>query len=403
MLEQEGKTGVSNLLAEMLTKGTANRTPVELEQAIDALGASVNIYAGEEGITVSGNTLARNYEQTMAIVTEMLLEPRWDSTEFVLVKQDVQSSLEQAKANPNALASDVFRKLTYGNTILANNPRGTIQSISLITMDDLKAYYQAFIAPNVTDLHVVGSLGKQEIMAPLSRLGTEWKQKEVSFPDFDFPGAPDKSTVYFYDVPGAKQSVLNFGYLAMAETDPDFYPATIMNYKLGGGGFASRLTQELREGKGYTYGIRSGYSGSEIPGPFTIGSGVRTNVTYESAALVKEILADYPDTFTDEDMENTRSYFIKSGARAFETAGAKLNMLEKLSAYGWSPDYVTDRQEIVKTITKDRVIEMAQKYADPDKMIWVVVGDAETQLGGLSELGFGEPVLIADVEDIEVQ
>ena len=110
-----------------------------------------------------------------------------------------------------------------------------------------------------------------------------------------------------------------------------------MNYILGGGGFASRLTLQLREAKGYTYGINSAFSGTTTPGPFTISSSVRTNVTLESAQLIKDILQDYGKTFTEQDLETTKSFLIKSHARAFETAGAKLEMLNNISKYGWKP------------------------------------------------------------------
>lgn len=246
-------------------------------------------------------------------------------------------------------------------------------------------------------MHVVGAISKNDVVASLSTIENRWEAKPVALPEFKLPEAPESSTVYFYDVPDAKQSVLRFGYLAMAETNPDFYPVTIMNYKLDGGGFASRLTQELREGKGYTYGIRSGFSGSDISGPFTIASGVRTNVTYEAADLVKHILEDYPGSFTEEDLDNTKSYLIKSSARQFETSGSKLNMLENISSYGWSPDYVIERQETVKNITKEEIQELANTYANPDKMIWLVVGDAATQKDRLEQLGFGEPILMNDI------
>merc|ERR1711965_1157260 len=134
-----------------------------------------------------------------------------------------------------------------------------------------------------------------------------------------------------------------------------------MNYILGGGGFASRLTQELREGKGYTYGIRSSFDGSDKPGAFTISSGVRTNVTYESAALVKEILENYPDTFTERDLATTKSFLLKSNARRFETLGAKLNMLENMSDYGWDANYVKEREQIVRDMTIEQISELARK------------------------------------------
>ena len=403
LVEDPSKIGVSNLLGEMLTKGTANRTAVELEEAIDALGASISVRSGTEHITIQGNVLSRNYAELINLLEEILLQPRWDSTEFLLAKQQVISEIEQAKANPLALSSDVFRKIVYGKSILSNNSSGSVESVSNITMDDLRDYYEKYIVPNVSRMHVVGSLNQQQIISALDSLAVNWKEKSVQIRQPSLPIEPESSRVYFYDVPGAKQSALRFGYLAMAETHPDYYPAVVMNYKLGGGGFASRFTQELREGKGYTYGIRSGFNGSALPGPFLISSGVRTNVTYESSALIKDILEKYPETFTDQDLENTKSYFLKSNARAFETFGAKLDMLEKLSGYGWSPEYVKEREEIVKNMTIQEIRNLASEYAAPDKMIYIIVGDAATQLDKLKELGYGEPVLIRDLESYEVQ
>lgn len=395
MLESPEKAGVSSLMADLMTKGTANKTPQELEEAIDELGASINVFSGQQAVTIRVNTLARNYEATMKLVEEIMLEPRWDEREFELAKQSTLSQIAQQSANPNSIATDTFNKLLYGDDhILSFNPNGTTNSVEAITLDDLKAYYSKNFSPNVANMHVVGAIDQNEVVASLSSINERWENKSVKIPEFKTPEPPSASKVYFYDVPGAKQSVLRFGYLAMPETAPDFYPAEVMNYKLGGGGFASRFTQELREGKGYTYGIGSGFSGTDIAGPFVISSGVRTNVTYESAALVKEILEQYPDTFTDEDLENTKSFLLKSNARRFETFGAKLNMLENISAYGWSPEYIKKREKIVKTMTKERINELARTYADPDKMIWLVVGDAETQLDRLKQLGFGDPVLV---------
>ncbi|MTI88321.1 MAG: insulinase family protein [Balneolaceae bacterium] len=395
LLEDPSKVGISKLMADLMTKGTADKTPEELEEAIDELGASINISAGRQYITVSGNSLARNYPETIKLVEEMLLEPRWDEGEFALAKQSTLSSIAQMSASPNSIASNAYNKLLYGEDhILSYNPSGTIESVESITLDDLKEYYTNNLSPSLADMHVVGSITQEQVLNSLSSLEANWASKNVEIPEYETPEAVSESKVYFYDVPGAKQSVLRFGYLGMAETDDDYYPAAIMNYILGGGGFASRLTQELREGKGYTYGIRSGFSGSQLKGPFTISSGVRSNVTLESAQLVKEILEEYPSTFTDTDLENTKSFLLKSNARAFETNGAKLRVLQNMSAYDWSASYVKKREEIVKDITKEDIQKLARQYANPDKMIYLVVGDAKTQLNRLKQLGFGDPVLI---------
>ncbi len=395
LLESMDKLGVANLTAGILDKGTQNKTVAELEEAIQELGANINVYSGQEAITISATTLAKNYDKTLALVQEILLEPRFDEGEFNLLKKATIARLRQEEASPNAVARNTYNELIYGkDNIRSKNNLGTVASVENITLDDIKAFYNNYISPSVANMLVVGDISKEEVTNSLANLNNNWASKEVTIPEYKTPEAPEKPTVYFYDVPKAKQSVLQFGSPALAATDEDFYAASVMNYILGGGGFASRLTQELREGKGYTYGIRSGFSGSKAKGAFTISSGVRSNVTLESAQAVKKILEEYPKTFSDKDLETTKSFLIKSNARAFETSRAKLNMLSNISDYGWNADYVKDRENVVNTMTKERIAALANKYVNPEKMIWLVVGDAETQFDRMKELGYGEPVLL---------
>jgi zinc protease len=395
LLESMDQLGVANLTASLLNKGTKNKTVQELEEAIQDLGASIYSYAGKESITISGTTLSKNYIATLALAQEMLLSPRFDETAFELLKKATISSLRQQQASPNAVARNAYNELIYGKeNIRSKNTLGTIASVSKITIEDVKAFYQKSISPSVAKILVVGNQKESEIIASLTDLNTKWATKEVLIPKYKTPETPTKPTVYFYDIPNAKQSVLQFGTPALAITDKDYYAASVMNYILGGGGFASRLTQELREGKGYTYGIRSGFSGTKAKGAFTISSGVRSNVTLESAQLVKQILKEYPINFSDKDLETTKSFLIKSNARAFETARAKLRMLSNMSTYGWKSNYVKEQESIVNNMTKERVKELANKYVNPDKLIWLVVGDAETQLDRMKELGYGTPILL---------
>ncbi|WP_083750068.1 M16 family metallopeptidase [Rhodohalobacter halophilus] len=395
LVEDPEKTGVANLLADLMTRGTVNKTPVELEQAIALLGANINVSSGSQYFTITGNTLARNYEATLDLIEEILLEPRWDEREFNLAKQSVMSRIAQQQSNPNSIATNEFNKLLYGEDhILSFSPLGTEESVEAITIDDLKAYYDAYISPSVATFHVAGAINRENTVASLSDLESRWEAVDVNLPSITMPEPLEESSVYFYDVPNASQSVLRIGYLAMPETDEDYFPATVMNYILGGGGFASRLTQELREGKGYTYGIRSGFSGSNLPGPFTVSSGVRSNITFEAVELIRDIMADYPGSFTEQDLDNTQSFLLKSNARAFETLGAKLGILQTMSANGWSADYINAQQEIVRKMSREEISELARKYANPDRMYYVIVGDARTQLDRLSGLGYGDPVLL---------
>ena len=395
LLDDMNKVGVANIMARMMTQGTQKKTAQELEEAIDQLGSAINVFASTEDVRISVNTLAKNYDATLALVEEILFEPRWDAKEFDLIKQSVKSQIQQQRGNPNAVATAQFNKLVYGDAnVRSRSILGTAATVDTITLDDLKAFFSKNISPSVARMHVVGAVDKAKIVGSLKGINTRWAAKKVEIPVYKLPEPPAKAQVYFYDVPNAAQSVLRFGYPALPATSTDFYPATVANYILGGGGFASQLTQQLREGKGYTYGINSGFAGSRDSGTFSIQSGVRANVTLESAQLIKSILENYGKNYSDSDLETTKSFLIKSNARAFETAGAKLGMLENISKYGWKSDYIKGREQIVKDMTIARVRDLSAKYLDPNRMIWLVVGDAKTQLPRLKELGFGEPILI---------
>ncbi len=395
LLEAPGKTGVANLAARLMMQGTQTKTPQELEEAIQQLGAQIRVSADKEAINISVNTLAKNYEATLKLTEEILLKPRWDAEEFKLQKQAVLSQIRQQEANPNSIAQNHFNELVYGKgNVYAKNILGTEAEVNAITIDDLKSFYNQAVSPSVTTLNVVGSLDKSVIVNSLTGLSSQWKPKQVNIPALQVPIAPTQAKVYFYDIPDAKQSVLRIGYPALAATSKDYYPATVANYILGGGGFASQLTQQLREGKGYTYGIRSGFSGSKDLGVFDISSGVRSNVTLESLQLIKDILLNYGKNYSAKDLETTQGFLVKSQARSFETANAKLGMLENISKYGWKYDYIKGWESIVKNMTREEIQRLAAQYLDANKMIWLVAGDAKTQLPRLKDLGFGEPILL---------
>ncbi|WP_078084744.1 M16 family metallopeptidase [Microbulbifer mangrovi] len=396
--ESIDKTGVSNLTAMLMERGTKNRTPEELETAIQKLGASISVAAAQDTFRFNVTTLARNFDKVFALLQEMLLEPRWDEKELVLAKKSVTSQIKRAAAEPNAIAGKNFARLLHGkDSVRGYSGLGTEQSVAAITMDDLKAYYQDYLSPSLTRVHVVGDIPQADFLQAARGLAKQWPAKSVSVPDPK--SEPAKPGIYFIDVPDAKQSVLRIGRPAMSALSDDYYPAIFTNYILGGGGFASRLTQQLREGKGYTYGIRSRISADRTGGEFSIGTGVRANVTADSVQLINDILKDYAPTYTEQDLETSRSYLVRSNARAFETAGAKLGLLENMSTYGWPADYVREREAIAKGMTVDKVQKIATEYMLPGTMIWLVVGDRATQLDPLQELGLGE-VIVVDASEV---
>ncbi|MBC8314234.1 MAG: insulinase family protein, partial [Bacteroidetes bacterium] len=328
------------------------------------------------------------------LIQEILLEPRWDEEEFALAKTRLLNSLKRQKANPNTLVRNAFNKLTYGKDhIFSINRMGTLETVESITIDDLKDYYERNFSPSEAGFLIAGDITQDQVIESLQSLDKNWKSKEVKFPAYALPEAIDKSKVYFVDVPGARQSVINIGYLALARTNPDYYPAVVMNYKLGGS-FAGNVNMVLREEKGFTYGARTRFSGTEIPGPFVASASVRSSATEESVYIFKELMEQYRNGITEEELLFTKNALIKSNARAFETLRALIGMLRNIAQYKLPVDYVKNQETIVKEMTQARLKELADKYIVPERMFYVVAGDAKTQLKSLAKIGFGKPKLI---------
>ncbi|MFD0977287.1 M16 family metallopeptidase [Salinimicrobium gaetbulicola] len=394
LLDDLNKNGVANLMSDILMEGTANKTPAELEEAIDLLGANINMYTSNESIVVRGNTLKRNFGKTMDLVQEMLLEPRWDEKELERIKTSTINNIKRNQANPERIAREVYNKLLYGEGHPFAYPTlGTEESVAAITMDDLKAYYNNYFSPNVSRMHVVGDVSKSQVLKAVDGLESNWEAKEVNIPEFDIANERDKASLYFVDIPNAKQSVINIGYIALPRTSEDFFPAEVMNYKLGGS-FSGNVNLVLREEKGYTYGARSGFSGSKIPGTFTASSSVRTNTTGESVGIFRDEIAKYKEGISEEDLEFTKNALIKSNARRFETQYSLLGMLQEMSAYDLDPKYIEKEEAVIGAMTLEQHKELANKYLDESKMAYLVVGDAATQFEQFKTMGFDEVKLV---------
>jgi len=393
-LDNPEKAGVASMVADLMMQGTKNKTPLELEEEIENLGARIYVSASNNDITIGANTLSRNYDKALALVEEILLEPRWDVEEFELAKTKLLNGLKRNKANPTTLARDAFNKLVYGEKhIFAYDRRGTIETAEKITLDDLKAFYAANFSPVVSAFHISGDINKDKVEKSLKFLTLNWKPKPVVMPEYSIPAAPETSKIYFIDVPGAKQSVISIGCIGLSRTDADYYPVQVMNYKLGGS-FNGYVNLVLREEKGFTYGARTGFSGSTIPGPFNAGASVRSTATVESVQIFKDLMTKYREGIPAEDLQFTKDALIKSNALQFETIGSQVGMLEEISLYNLPKDYVKSQEAIVTKMDINQHKALAQKYINPLKMYYVIAGDAATQLEPLSEIGFGKPVLV---------
>ncbi len=394
LLDSKEKNGVANIITDVMMEGTATKTPEQLEEEIQKLGANIYMYSGRESIVIGGNTLTRNFEATMKLVEEILMEPRWDQEEFARIKTATVNSIKRSAANPRVIASRQYSKILYGEDhIFAYPTSGTVADVEAITMDDLKEFYNKNFSPSISRFNIVGKINKQTALGVLSNLESKWAAKEVSIPTYELPAPRDKSSLVFIDVPNAKQSVINIGNLSLSRAHKDFYALEVMNFKLGGN-FTGNVNMILREEKGYTYGARTSFSGSKRQGIFTANSSVRTNTTGESVEIFRNAIKEYKKGINEEDLQFTKNSMIKTNARRFETQFALLGMLQERSAFNLDANYIEEEESIIRAMTLEQHKALANKYLDESKMLYLIIGDAASQYEQFKSMGFDEVILL---------
>ncbi len=394
MMDNPELPGVASLTTQLMQEGTKNKTPEELEDAIGLLGARIYMYSGSEEIVVYANCLARYFEETVALVEEMMLEPRWDLEEFDRIKNAQINSIKQRNANPNSIASTVASKMIYGDDHIFSKPSaGTLESVEKITIEDLKDYYAKSFSPSVANLQIAGSVNETEMNSAFANLSNNWAAKEVNFPTYEMKEVPQTGEIYFANFSEAKQSVIRMERLAVSRTDPDYYPLTVANYGLGGNS-GGKLFQVLREEKGYTYGAYSNISSSNEKAPFGAYSSVKTNVTAQSVEAFKEVIENYKTEYSQEELDKARNALIRKEAREYETLGQKLSVLQQIATYGLPKDFIQQNQAELKAYTVEDMKRVMDKYMNVEEMSYIIVGDAKTQLKEVEALNLKKVVKV---------
>lgn len=395
-LDFGNKLGTASLMAELMNEGTQNKTPQELEEAIGLLGASLRVSSSLESVVISGSSLAKNFDATIALLSEVLMSPRWQESEFDRLKSTRLTRINQGKGDASTIARNAFYKTLYTESHVAGSPvGGTEKTVTNISLEDVKQYYQQNITPKMATFNVVGNVTEKQVSKALARLN-KWQGEAVELPQQPMVSQRKKPTLYFIDVPGAKQSVIMAGKLVVSGNSAEFHPIQVANNRLGGG-MSARLAQTLRIQKGYTYGAYSYIRGAGYQSPFIASSQVRTNVTLESLEIFKDLISNYKETYKEEDLAVTQNMIIKGNSRKFETLDQLLGMLTEMSRFDREANFVEQQQDYVKSLELKAVHDVIDKHFNEQQMIYVVAGDAETQLARMKEFGYGDAVIL-DIE-----
>ena len=396
------KAGLARLTADMLDESTEKYTTEAISSELEKLGSSIEINAGEDAINISVNSLTKNLDATLALLDQKLRHPKFDAEDFNRLKEQLLQSIANRPNQPVAVANLVYSKLLYGEgNVLGTPVSGTEASVKTITLDDVKGFWSKYISPSVTNLVVVGDIDEATALSKLGALKS-WPAKAVTVP---VPGAAlpiDKTTIFLVDKEKAAQSEVRIGYVAIPyDATGDYYKAGLMNYILGGA-FNSRINLNLREDKGWTYGARSSFDGSEYAGPFTASGGIKRNATDSSITEFMKEIKNYRDKgITPDELEFLKNSIGQSEARKYESPGQKASFLNRIVRYKLDKGFIDAQNKILKDFSAADVTNYAKKLLPYEKMDIVIVGDRALVEPGLRKLGY--PVVLIDKEGNRVQ
>lgn len=388
------KLGVAELTASMLNEGTKNFTTEQISAELEKLGSSIYFTSSKSATTIRVSCLKKNFDATMKVLEEKLLNPGFRDEDFKLAKKQYKESIKDEETSANIMANKMFSYSIYGSTALGLQP--TTKTIDNLELSDVKEYYEKYYSPSVANLVIVGDITEADALAKLEFLN-KWQAKDVVIQPVVEPKAPTEPRFYIYNKSLAPSSVIMMGYPSLQfDATGDYYKNRIANFVFGGA-FNSRLNLNLREDKGYTYGIRSNFSGGKYTGLFTIGTSVKRSATALSLAeIIKEFKKYEKEGITDSELEYTKSALLNEEALRYENPYQKADFLSTIARYNLEKDYTVKQNNILKSITKDEVNQQIKKYFDSSKLTTVVVGDKwiiESQLDKASKDANNKEVL----------
>ena len=383
MLDPEGKSGVAQMTAGLLLKGTTKRTADQIASAKDYVGMSLSTGAGTESATFSGYSLSKNFDLMLDLLSDSLRNPTFPADEFDKLKARRLSGIKQELDSPEAVASRAF----YGSVFPKGHPYHQlsvdeeIANTTVISRDDAAGFYKSHYGPEGVILVVVGDVDTQEALAKIKTYFGDWKgagsAKRSPIPDVHLPAAIEKKVI---PMPDKSQVNVLLGYPGgLKRTDPDFYATMVMNFILGGGGaLGSRLGDEIRDDMGLVYDVYSTFDASLGAGPWYASLGTNPQNTDKAVnALVEQITLMRDKGSTQKEMQEAVDYIAGSFPVRLEKNSSIANTLHAAELYGLGMDYIQRYQSIYRSVTLDQVNAAAKKYLHPDKYTLAIAGPYE--------------------------
>jgi predicted Zn-dependent peptidase len=381
--DMTGLAGITGVLIR--SGGTATLSPDALDAELEFMASGIESSIGDESGSVSMTTLSRNLDRTLALFTEVMLTPGFDQGRLDLNIKNSVESVRRQNDDPKGIAAREFRRALY-----ANHPLGrvaTIESFNRITRNDVSNFYRKALQPAGIILAASGDFESKALTEKLNNLLGKWRPETTSLPAISQPDTTPVKRVLKAQKQ-VSQSVIKMGHLGLEKNNPDQYAVRVMDYILGGG-FTSRLTQEIRSNQGLAYHAGSRFDiGRRFPGTFTAETETKSASTAKAITLMKEIITGMTMApVTREELEQARESIINSFIFGFTRADSIVTQQARLEFFDYPQGYLENFRDNIAKVTADDILRVSRKYLHPETMTILVVGDEKKFDGPLSAFG----------------
>ncbi len=373
--EPDAKIGVTNLMASMLDEGAGDLDSAAFSAKADELALRVGVSAGYDQVSVSARWLTENQDESVDLLRSALQEPRFDQDAIERVRAAILAGIRAAETDPGAILDEAWRTSLFGDDPYARPVEGETGTVSALTAEDLREARTRALNRSDLAIGVVGDITAEELGPLLDRLLLDLpSQPWASLPEAKL--AQNRGLeVIDLSVPQSAATLVQEG---LERTDPDFIPAYVMNHILGGGGFSSRLTEEVREKRGLTYGVYSYLAPYDRAALLAAGVSSANARVAEAIQVIKQewhkMATEGP---TQEELDDARTYLTGAYPLRFDSNAKIAGQLAGLMADGYGPEYLRERNGLIEAVTLEDVKRVAKRLLHPEALKVVVVGQPE--------------------------
>jgi zinc protease len=373
--EPAEKAGLANLTADLLNEGTARRSSKEISDAIEFVGGELSTSGGSDYITVTLSVLKKDVDLGFDLLSDIVLNPVFSDEEIKRRKTVIKSFIIQQKEEPGIVASKAFKQAVFGDHPYGRPVEGTEESLDAITRRNIIDFHREYYVPNNAILSVVGDITKSELRSLLDRYFKGWAKKSIVEKPLPALEPVVTPTVIKIDKDLTQANII-LGHLGIKRENPDYYAVSVMNYILGGGGFASRMMDNIRDNKGLSYDVHSFFSANKYGGNFQAGLQTKNrtaNIAVDE--ILKEMERIRTEPVTDKELSDAKAYLTGSFPLRIDSNSKIASFLIAVEFYSLGLDYVDRYKNLIESVTKDGVLRVAKKYLNTKDYVLVLVGN----------------------------